>query len=252
MLKYKTSLLLLLVSVLILNVLQFFVPISFWVYLIVISSYLVLAAYGSFRIESNFYFPVICSAKTEKKEISISFDDGPSPEITSKVLDILKKNEINATFFVIGKNIEGNEDILERIHKEGHIIGNHTYSHSYFFDLYAPKKMGLEFSKTNEIIEKITNTETRYFRPPYGVTNPLLRSALMKFKFIVIGWSVRSLDGIKNNTSKIIKRVTSNLKPGDIVLFHDNYPEIETVLNEFITFTKNNGFKIVSLNNLLK
>jgi peptidoglycan/xylan/chitin deacetylase (PgdA/CDA1 family) len=252
MLKHKTTIILLLLILLCLNILNFFILVGYWYYLIPILIYFIFTAIGSFRISSNFYFPVICSVKTNEKQIAISFDDGPSPDITNKVLDILKTNEIKASFFVIGRKIVGNESILVRIDKEGHIIGNHTYSHSYFFDLFLPSKMANEFAITNNLIEKYTGKQTLYFRPPYGVTNPLIKIALKKFNFSVIGWSVRSHDGVKNDTNKIIKRVTRNLKSGDIILFHDNYPSIEKVLNEFITFTKNNGFKIVSLDTLLK
>jgi peptidoglycan/xylan/chitin deacetylase (PgdA/CDA1 family) len=203
------------------------------------------------RIDLNFYLPVICSVKTSEKQIAITFDDGPTSDATPIVLDILKINNIKATFFVIGKNIENNEKLIRQIYDEGHTIGNHSFSHSYFFDSYPPYKLIKDINQTNEIVEKITGEKIKYFRPPFGVTNPMLNKALKKFKFSIIGWSIRPFDGIKNETDKIIKRATKNIKPGDIVLFHDNYQLIETVLNEFITFTKNNGFKIVSLDNLL-
>ena len=89
---------------------------------------------------SNFFIKIVCSAKTDKKEIAISFDDGPAANYTPEILQILKQENIKATFFCIGNRIAGNENILKQIKEEGHIIGNHSYSHHFWFDMYLIKK----------------------------------------------------------------------------------------------------------------
>ena len=220
----------------------FFVLISllFLIYLISCSA----------NICSQAYIKTLCKSDTNQKKIAITFDDGPDSKITSQVLDILEKYNIKATFFCIGKHIEANKNLLKEIDKKGHNIGNHTWSHDRWFDLFATKKMHADIEKTNGLIFETIGKKTKLFRPPYGVTNPALKKALKKLNFHVIGWSIRSFDTVKS-TENTLKKIKKELTTGDIILFHDNREHIVDILNSFLEYAKNENYEVVPLDELL-
>jgi len=139
-----------------------------------------------------------------------------------------------------------------RINSEGHIIGNHSYSHSNFFPLKSVKAIRYELIKTREIIENISQKPNPYFRPPFGVTNPLIKKALKGLNFRVIGWSIRSLDLSNDSSEKIAKRIISKLRGGDIILLHDTSRQVLPVLVRLLEHFNKNGWKVVSLEDLIK
>lgn len=212
--------------------------------------YLTALFFGSYLIQLNFHTKSINRGNKNTKKISITFDDGPNPNITSKLIETLEKHHIKATFFLIGEKIEQNPEIVKLIFEKGHTIGNHSFTHSNLFDLKTSKKMFYEIEKTNEIIFKILGLKIKLFRPPFGITNPMLAKALKNSKMQSIGWSLRSLDTIRT-VEKTIKNIKSKLKNGDIILFHDNNPKIIEIIDELILFTQKNGIEIVSIENLL-
>jgi len=213
--------------------------------------YLVLLVFGSIKINWNFYFKSIGHGKKDKPEIALTFDDGPDEHYTQNILDVLKKHNIAAAFFCVGQNIENNTSIFDQIIKDGHIVGNHSYSHSFLFDFFSPAKMVREINHTNQLIRKHTGKKARLFRPPYGVTNPFLCKALKKTRHISISWSLRSFDTTKNMEDMML-HLKRKLKDGDIILFHDTSNVTSESLEEFIIYVKNEGKKIVGLDKLLK
>lgn len=116
------------------------VQVPFYYYLLLLFVYSLLLFYGSYYVLSQFYFPVIGKSETQEKEIAISFDDGPLPQYTPEVLAVLEKTGTPATFFCIGHRVVKHPDLVQKIHAAGHILGNHSYSHSPVFDLYGAKK----------------------------------------------------------------------------------------------------------------
>jgi peptidoglycan/xylan/chitin deacetylase (PgdA/CDA1 family) len=192
----------------------------------------------------------MCKANISEKKIAITFDDGPNSEITPKVLEILDQCNAKATFFCIGKNIENNEDLIKMIDKKGHLIGNHTWTHDRWFDLFSSNKMKAEIEKTSDLLFEIINKKIKLFRPPYGVTNPNLKKAIKDFDFYNIGWSLRSLDTI-SSTQKTLTRIKNKLTSGDIVLFHDNLEHIVDILKDFLEYTTKEGYEIVRVDQLL-
>ncbi len=131
--------------------------------------------------------------------------------------------------------------------KEGHVVGGHSYSHHFFFDLFSRKRMSEEMQRTEEAISKSINRKIRMFRPPYGVTNPALAGVLERKKYYVIGWSLRSKDTVTEDENLLLGRVTGKLKPGDIILFHDTKSHMINVLEKFIKFAKENDFRFERL-----
>ncbi len=207
--------------------------------------------YGCYYVGSNFFIEIICSAKTNKKEIAISFDDGPAENHTPEILKLLKQENINATFFCIGKHIEGNEDILKQIIADGHIVGNHSYSHHFWFDMFSSKKMLADLKMMDDEMEKVTGLKPKLFRPPYGVTNPNVKKAIVKGQYTPVGWSVRSMDTVIKDENKLLQKINGSLKPGAVFLFHDTSKSTLKALPAFIKEVKNRGYNIIPLDKML-
>lgn len=207
---------------------------------------------GSYFIRLGFFFKSVCSAGNQVKEIALSFDDGPAASFTPDILDLLKEKKIKTAFFCIGKKIPGNENILRRIVEEGHIIGNHSYSHHPLFDLFGSEKMVVELQKMNETVRAITGLTPKFFRPPYGVTNPNLKKAIERGGFISIGWNVRSLDTVIRDETRLTQKVLRSVNPGSIILFHDTSPATVKILGDLIDQVRQKGYRIERLDKMLK
>ncbi|MEX2589938.1 MAG: polysaccharide deacetylase family protein [Chitinophagales bacterium] len=221
----------------------FFLPAFALVYLLVIG-------YGSWDIQLHFHFKTFNKADADQKYVAITFDDGPT-EYTPRVLDILEKHKVKAAFFCIGENIEKHPEILKQIHASGHIIGNHSYGHGYFFDFLNAKGMIAETDKTDALIEKLIGKKPIFFRPPYGITNPAVKKTVQRKNYKAIGWSIRSMDTVNKNTESVSNKVISNLHPGGIILFHDSHERISAILERTLKGIYSKGYKIVPLDELL-
>jgi peptidoglycan/xylan/chitin deacetylase (PgdA/CDA1 family) len=251
MLNYRNTNIVFLILFVLLLLFSFFVTVNWWLFLILFVIRFLILVLGSSFIQLGFHLKAYCNNPLEKeKNVALTFDDGPH-EMTLLVLDVLKKYNAKATFFCIGKNVEKHPEILKRIIAEGHIVGNHSYSHAHFFDFYRKNKVLSELEETNSIIEKITGKKAGFFRPPYGVTNPSIRRALEVTKHKVIGWNIRSLDGIIKNEKFITNRIKKLVSPGGIVLLHDTSLQTVNILEQLLLFLENNKYEVVSLEQLL-
>ncbi len=206
-----------------------------YIFIIPIAIYLTALFFGSKNICSQFYINAECKSK-DKSKIHLTFDDGPHPEITPKILEVLKKHNQKATFFCIGKNLEKYSETAKQIVAEGHTTGNHSYSHSFYFDFFRTKKVIEELEKTNKLIKEITGKDCTIFRPPYGVTNPNIAKAVKKLNMQVSGWNIRSLDTVKNKKQVLIR--LQKAKPGDIILFHDTKIITPEILDDFLRLNR--------------
>lgn len=156
-----------------------------------------------------------------QKKIALTFDDGPNEPYTSQILDILKSYNIKATFFLIGKNVEAYPEVLKRMVKEGHCIGNHTYSHPELA-LKSKTQIGNQIKKTEEAIFKASGIRPYLFRPPYGLDNPWVFIETEKMSYVIIKWSVSGHNGGKDIPfDKILERVLRGVENGSIILLHD-------------------------------
>ncbi len=226
--KTNISLIIILLILILLRTNYLFSAIFFLIPFII---YIILLFFGSKNICLQFYMKVKCTSK-DKSKIHLTFDDGPHPKITPEILKILKKNNQKATFFCIGKNLEQFPETAKQIISEGHTIGNHSYSHSWYFDFFRTSKVTKELLKTNTLIKKITGENCKIFRPPYGITNPNIARAVKKLNIKVWGWNIRSLDTVKDK-NQVLKRL-QKAKPGDIVLFHDTKLKTPEILDNFL------------------
>lgn len=195
--------------------------------------------------------PMYCSAKTTDKVIAITFDDGPVSEGTPQVLQILKDASVEAAFFCIGERIAGNEAIIRQMDASGHIIGNHSYTHAALFDLFPSKKMLAEMQQLDNELDKVIGKKTKLFRPPYGVMNPNLKNAIIKGGYLPIGWSVRSYDTMSTDADVLLQKVTLQMKPGAIFLFHDRCPVTVAMLPNFLGEVRAKGYRVVRVDKML-
>jgi peptidoglycan/xylan/chitin deacetylase (PgdA/CDA1 family) len=224
---------------------------AWYFYALLLLTFSLLLFYGSYYIGSGFYIPVICSAKTDRKEIAITFDDGPAVNFSPGILDVLKKSNVPAAFFCIGKNIAANKAILKRIVAEGHIVGNHSNSHHFWFDLYSTEKMMEDMMSMSDRVFEVIGVRPNLFRPPYGVTNPNLAKAINKTGMLPVGWNIRSMDTVVKDDKKLLNKVLKLVKPGAILLFHDTSETTFSMLPAFIEKVKLQGYDIVRLDKLL-
>lgn len=182
-----------------------------------------------------------------QKMIAFTFDDGPDPNNTLRLLEMLAKEDVPATFFLIGQNVEMYPNIVKAIAKAGHEIGNHSYNHRDLTTL-SQEEMVNEITKTDQAIENITGKRPKYFRPPYGSVNQTVADAVNR---PIIQWSVDSEDWQSKNTSLIIERVTASATEGAIVLLHDIHQTTVDAVPELIKQLKESGYTFVTLDTLL-
>lgn len=227
--------------------------ISIYYYIAVAILYIVSLVWGAIFIQNNFYIKSInqisdINKQTDniEKNICLTFDDGIHPINTINALNILKEKNVKAIFFLIGKNILHNEHILHRMYEEGHSIGNHTYSHSHFIDLMPAYKIADEIKRTNELIEKNISVITTLFRPPYGVTNPMMAKAIRISNMKSVGWNIRSLDTVAKDKTILLEKLKSLTKPNAIVLLHDRCDITISVLTDYIDYCKSEGYTFVT------
>lgn len=236
------------VSLVILDIV--YLEISFYVYLIITGSYLILLATGSAKIEWNFFTHSLSSFSTNEKAVAITFDDGPSEKYTPEILNLLTKFKARATFFSIGKKIVDHPELLKEIRMQGHAVGNHSYSHSNFFSFYRKRKVIKEINKTNQVIHEATGEPCILFRPPYGVTNPSIAKALKATGLKSIGWNIRSFDTSYKDPNIVINRVLSKIKPGAIILLHDDRPNTAKILEAILLYTQQHDYKCIAIDEI--
>lgn len=232
-------------------ILIFFSLAGWYILASVIILWTAFSAWASYNISSGVYISALCRLPVKEKLLCITFDDGPCGN-TEAILKILEKHNAKATFFISGSKVQGRETIISQLNKNGHEIGNHSYSHKAYFPLMKPAKIKTEIRKTQEIIQNITGKAPIYFRPPYGVSNPLIAKALKSFDLKTIGWSIRSMDTTNRKPEKIINKIINKIQSGDIILLHDTSKHIRPILEQLLVYCKQNQYRLVNINELIK
>jgi peptidoglycan/xylan/chitin deacetylase (PgdA/CDA1 family) len=200
----------------------------------------VLLIWGIFDLRLSLFVPVVNRLKTKEKKVILTFDDSPGV-CTNSILSTLEKENIHATFFLIGKNAAEHGALVKKIHESGHSIGIHTQNHSLQFPFRGQTYTKKEIEDCKTFIENITGRETLLFRPPFGITNPVIARITREMKLTVTGWTIRSLDTRINNKSHLIKRILNRLSAGAIILLHD-LPHTSDILQELITEIRKKGY----------
>lgn len=199
---------------------------------------------------------VINNVKTSQKVVALTFDDGPDPINTPVLLDVLEKHHAQATFFVIGAKVEKNPEILKRIARDGHEIGNHSYTH--FKDKSRKDDyIRYEIRKTNEVIYNLTGQTPRLFRPPGGYLSDALIALTQKENIQIAYWSyiqdVKDWRGAK--AESISKHIIENIEPGQIILLHDgssNGMQTAKAVNILVDKLSQEGYRFITMSKLIK
>ncbi len=181
----------------------------------------------------------------EDKIIAFTFDDGPNYN-TSKVIDVLNKYKVTATFFVMGKNIKGNEKVLEKLKESGMEIGNHTFNHK-LLTKYSEEVIKEEIDKTSKLIYNTVGVYPNLLRPSYGSVNRKIKKIA---NMPIIIWDIDTLDWKYKNSKRIANKILNSVEDGDIILMHDIYKSTLNSLDIVIPKLLDNGYKIVSVSEL--
>lgn len=181
------------------------------------------------------------------KKVALTFDDGPHPHYTEQLLDGLKERGVVVTFFVTGEHASLHPEVILRMSEEGHLIGNHTYSHLQL------QKGNLEtfkdeLIKTNEVLEAITGKEVEYVRPPYGTWDKSIEEEL---NMIPVLWTVDPLDWCSKNASSVAKKVLKEVEEDDIILMHDYYDTSVTAALKVVDELLKEGYVFVTVEDIL-
>lgn len=160
-------------------------------------------------------------ARADPPRIAFTFDDGPDPAATPRVLDVLARFKVPGAFFVIGRWAEQHPEVLRRIHAEGHLLGNHSFHHHYLGTMRRAGYWRAELTRTEDAIEAATGVRPRLFRPPMGFRNWHLTRAARERGDVIVTWTRRAYDGVPTSAVKIVARLASCMTAGDIIALHD-------------------------------
>ncbi|RKD22066.1 hypothetical protein BEP19_13410 [Ammoniphilus oxalaticus] len=192
---------------------------------------------------------------TNKKLVALTFDDGPHHTFTPLLLEALYEEGAQATFFLLGKQVQAHPQIAARIHREGHEIGNHGYSHRVMRHL-SWKEIHKEIRQTERLIAHHVGIKTHLFRPPYGEMVPRIVDVSRYTGYRLVRWSIDPKDWDQRRNGQVIaEHVGAVVKPGDIVLFHDggaNQAETIKAVRTIVRNLKKRGYKFVTVSELLK
>ncbi|MCX5799962.1 MAG: polysaccharide deacetylase family protein [Candidatus Eisenbacteria bacterium] len=194
------------------------------------------------------------------KVVALTFDDGPSPVWTPRILDELKALNVKATFFVLGKHVREYPEIARRTASEGHEIENHSYDHHVII-YYRTNKLEKEIRDTESIVNTVTGRTTRYFRPPKAWLTNREKTKIEKMGYKVVLWSLNSKDWVTFDDKYVLKYLLSNVQPGDVILFHDsggvlgteggNREETIKTIHRLVPKLRERGYRFVTVEELL-
>lgn len=209
--------------------------------------------YCSYQIRLGAYVRSLCRNRAAGHVVALTFDDGPDPEQTPRVLDTLREHGVRATFFLIGSKAELHPEIVRRMAAEGHAIGIHTWSHSPGFPMQRSGAMAADILRCRESLRGITGVKTDLFRPPYGVTNPMVARAVKRTRSRCVGWSIRSLDTLRHRSREAVaRRIRRRLGDGKVILLHDDRPGAGRLLALVLDDLERRGYRTATVCELFK
>lgn len=244
--------------------------------LAIVLSITVFMVWASASIRSGVYVRAFCREKTDRKVVYLTFDDGPHPPETERVLDVLRERGARATFFLIGSKVSGNEAVLRRMLEEGHALGLHTYSHAGTFPLLSFDKMLADVNEGKRAVESVAGKKISLFRPPFGVTNPTISKVVRTLGLHTVGWDVRSFDTMFCKSSEhsckqsgysckqsehsckqsgysckqsghdwyvpVVERIMKQVRPGSVILLHDRLDGASELLSLLLDSLAASGY----------
>jgi peptidoglycan/xylan/chitin deacetylase (PgdA/CDA1 family) len=196
------------------------------------------------------------SGPSDRKQAALTFDDGPDAVFTPQVLDVLKANNVKATFFVIGSRARANPEVIRRIAEEGHALGNHSWSHPYLSRL-TPEEVAAEIKQTDQALDSVLGYHPTIFRPPYGKAPPAVIEEVAAAGYRVVDWSVDTRDWEGASPERILGLVKKEVRPGGIILQHSAGASKEDLGNtvkalpKIIALLRSQGYSLVTVPQLL-
>jgi peptidoglycan-N-acetylglucosamine deacetylase len=229
-------------------------PPPLWAALLGAGVYVAVILAGVFVLRLRMFADAIIRGPEGARGVVLTFDDGPDPVHTRKVLDILDEHDAKATFFVIGRKAERHPEVIQEILARGHEVGVHGYAHDRLFSLRGPRRVRRDLERAVRALEKVTKQRPTLFRPPVGHTNPTIARIAEQLDLTMVGWSVAGYDGIAGaKPSKVARRITHKLDDGDIVLLHDaaerddHEPTIAKALPEILARIEDRNLRVARL-----
>jgi peptidoglycan/xylan/chitin deacetylase (PgdA/CDA1 family) len=220
-----------------------------WVATLLACSYGVVSA-AVFFPRSSLLGPNIVrlpEAAIRRAEVCITFDDGPHPGITPRVLEILDRYGAKATFFCVGERVVAHPEIAREIVRRGHTVESHSHRHAAVFALYGLRAMRREVQAAQAVIAQVTGREPRFFRAPAGFRSPLLDPVLARVGLDYASWTRRGFDTVDRSAARVLRRLTRGLGAGDILLLHDSVPWVVDVLPALLDDLRAHALRPVSL-----
>jgi|GEM_PF-745335 len=195
-------------------------PTSWWIAGLIVTLAFSLIAWGVFDVNSSLWAPTLWQVPGVNA-VALTFDDGPDPEFTPRVLEILAREKVTATFFVVGKRARANPDLMREIDRQGHLIGNHSFSHAWNINFGLHARLTHEIDSCNEAIAAAIGKRPRFYRAPHGFKSPALGDVLAKQAMTCVGWQARGFDAVRSDASEIARRLVHKARAGGILLLHD-------------------------------
>lgn len=240
---------------------------SGWVVLAAIAAYAALIPLGSFYAPSGVFGPVLLAGRADRPLLALTFDDGPDPEATPRVLEVLARHRVRATFFVIGERAARHPEVMARLREAGHQIENHSLRHSWYTAFSPPARLASELARASLIIRETSGRAPRWLRAPIGVLSPRVFAAAHRAGLRLCGWSGKARDGWSSTSIEAAtRRLLLALRPGAILLLHDapemmsgagagtgstRRPIAPEVLEQLLPLVAARGLRTVTLDELL-
>lgn len=193
------------------------------------------------------------SVPTEKKQIALTFDDGPHPTLTPRILEILAQYNIPATFFMVGQNVLNYPEAARAVIQSGHEVGNHTFSHPHIGNL-SEQAIFDEIGKCEDALEELCEYRPHLLRTPQGALTPSLERCLLDDDYILVLWSLDTRDWENKSTAHVVQTVLENVQAGDIILMHDfigHNSKTPEALEKIIPILLSQGYEFVTVSALL-
>jgi peptidoglycan/xylan/chitin deacetylase (PgdA/CDA1 family) len=233
-------------------------PVPMHIAFVAFLAYLALCTAGVLVPRLEMFGDVLWRGDPGTRAVALTFDDGPHPSTTPRVLELLGRRGARATFFMIGEKVERYPDVARAVARAGHSIGVHGQHHDRLYALLPPNAVRDDIRRAADVIERVTGVRPRWFRPPVGQVSPRTAAGAKRAGFEIVGWTVRGLDGLERATSaKVLRRVERGLRAGAIVLLHDAaeredfVPASIDALPDVLAAIEARGLRVASLEELL-
>lgn len=197
-------------------------PVPLWVALAALGAYLALCVLGALVPRLEMFGDVMWRGNAQSNGVALTFDDGPNPDTTPRILELLARADAHATFFVLGEKAERHPDLVRAVKEGGHSLGIHGYRHDRLYAFKSPSAVEADIGRTNAALERAAGVKAKWFRPPVGQVSPRTSEGAKRAGVEIVAWSVRGLDGLRGaDPARVAARVERGLEPGSIVLLHD-------------------------------